>query len=743
MSREEITFCRICEPLCGLRVTVEQGRVVAAAPDPDHVASRGHACVKGLQQHRIYNSPDRLRQPLKRTSRGFAAIDWAQALDEIGRKVQRLRSDRGPDSIGLYLGAASGFSLMHPLAAQGFVAGLGSKSLYGPATQDCANKFFVAQQVYGFAFTQPFPDIDRCGCLIMVGANPAMSKFSFLNLPDPLGRLQAIERRGGRVFWIDPRRTESARAVGEHVFIRPGSDLFFYLGFLQALIAAGGVDRQRVARHMDGYQALAALVRPWTPERCAAATGIAPDRLHELVAAYRRAEGAALYCSTGVNMGPCGSLAFWLQEAINAVSGNLDRAGGSLVGRGLVDLGRLGRRSGLLARTARSRIGHLRSVNDCFPGGILADEILTPGAGQLRALFVSGGNPLLSMPNAAHLRRALAELELLVVVDIQRNETAELADYVLPATSPYERPDLLFLFPLLLGLQARPYLQATRAVARPPGEARDELRIYTDLARACGIALQGSGLLQKMLELGQRWGRAGHPLRRLAPDAEALFSALLLARGQPSFGRLAARHPHGKRLAGPRAGDFLGQRVPTAGGRVQLAPRLLLDGAAELESIFARQCEADDRLRLITKRAVRSHNSWTHNLADWVRGERNTNHLYIHPDDAQRLGLVEGEPADVRSDTATVRLPVRLCAELMPGAVALPHGWGHQPAPGLRVASRTRGVNVNLLAADGVAHIEPLSGMSQLTALPVSVRPAAGPIDPRSWSGLPPGDERG
>ncbi|MEO1273699.1 MAG: molybdopterin-dependent oxidoreductase, partial [Myxococcota bacterium] len=274
-------------------------------------------------------------------------------------------------------------------------------------------------------------------------------------------------RRGGRLFIVDPRRTETARAAGEHLFIRPGTDVFFYLSFLREVLERGHIDRAQVERHMTGFAHLKPLADPWTPERTAQVTGIAPDQLREMVEAYCTADGAALYCSTGVNMGGQGALAFWLQEVINAITGNLDRRGGTLVGQGVLDFPRFGVNNGLLVSQHTSRIGGFETVNDSFPGGVLADEILTPGPRQVRALFVTGGNPLMTMPNSKRLREAVQTLDLLVVLDIFLNETASEAHYVLPTTSPFQRPDLPFLFPLFLGMQSRPYLQATRPIVPP------------------------------------------------------------------------------------------------------------------------------------------------------------------------------------------------------------------------------------------------------------------------------------
>jgi anaerobic selenocysteine-containing dehydrogenase len=737
MLQSHHTFCRICEALCGLEVDVEAGRAVATRPDADHIATRGFGCTKGLRQHAIYGSPDRLTRPLARAGDGYKPVGWDHALGAIGNEVQRIRRDHGPDAIAMYVGTAAGFGVLHPIFAQGFMTGVGSRSMYSSATQDCANKFAVADHIYGFPFIQPFPDLERTDCLIVVGANPVVSKWSFLQVSNPTEHLRAIERRGGQVWVVDPRRTETARAAGTHVFIRPATDVFFYLSFLHELIVIGGVDEARTARHMRGFNTVRSLALRFSPERTAPLTGIPPDTLRAMVSAYHRARAAVLYSSTGVNMGRHGTLAFWLQEVINAVSGNLDRAGGALVGRGILDFPGIAKRFGALTRRDRSRIGGFPSVNDAFPGGILADEILTPGKGRVRALFVTGGNPLLTMANSARLREAFRDLELLVVLDIFHNETASEAHYVLPTTTPLERPDLPFLFPLFLGLQSRPYLQATRAVAAPLAECRDEATIYMDLAKASGVSLFGSRVAQKSFEtlasLRDRRARDG----RHALPQELLLSSLLRATGNGSFDALMA-HPHGRRRPDHVPGDFLGQRVLTGDGKVDLAPPALVAESGALDSILARALAATPTLLLITRRAVQSHGSWTHNHERFVSGPRTTNYLYVHPDDAARLALAEGDLADVTSAIATVRVPVALLGDLMPGTVALPHGWGHQHARGLGVASKTSGVNVNLLAADGPDALERVSGMAHLTGLPVVVTRAAGPLDRSDWSGIQP-----
>ena len=732
------TFCRICESLCGLEIDVEaDGKVVAIRPDPKHVETDGFACVKGLKQHKLYGSPDRLKYPMKRIGDRFERISWEQALSEIGAKVKQLKSDHGPNSVGMYVGTAAGFSLLHPIFGQGFMNGVGSKSMYASSTQDCSNKFAVAREVYGFPFTQPFPDLDHVECLFVIGANPVVSKWSFLQVPNPGKRLREIEERGGKVWIVDPRRTETAKIVGEHIAIRPGMDVFFYLSFLQELIATGGVDEALVAEHMRGFEAVRLLAEPWTPERTETVTRIPADKLREMVRSYREAKGAALYSSTGVNMGGNGALAFWIQEVINAVSGNLDRVGGLLVGRGIIDFAKFGAKSGFGLREDRSRVGGFASVNDVYPGGILADEILTPGEGQLKSLFVTGGNPMLTMAGGGKLRDAFSQLELLVTLDILPNETGSLAHYMLPATTPFERPDLPFAFPLLMGMQSHPYLQATEAVHPPDGEQRDEASIYVDLGKACDAPLFGSRAVQRLLEWSmKRHGAGSRPGVPPSLPQKGLMSLLLRVTGNGSFKKLLGEK-HGRKLKPQQAGVYLGKSVAKADGKVDLAPDVLLAQARErLETDFEAERRAPGQLKLITRRHVKTHNSWTHNEESFVSGTRTTNYVYMHPEDAKAAGLRHGDLADVASKGGSVRIPVHLHMELQPGTVAIPHGWGHQAARGLSVASQTTGVNVNVLASSGPDEVEGVSGMSQLTGIPVEITPASGPLSSDTWTGL-------
>ncbi|MEM7102429.1 MAG: molybdopterin-dependent oxidoreductase [Bacteroidota bacterium] len=733
-TETKYTFCRICESLCGLEVTMQGNEVVKIRPDNDHVATRGFGCPKGLKQHKLFSHDDRLKHPMKRVGKEWQRVSWDEANKEIGQKVRKIIDKYSSDSIAMYVGTAAGFGVLHPIFAQGFMTGVGSKSMYASATQDCSNKFAVAHHMYGFPFTQPFPDLHNTNCLIIIGANPVVSKWSFLQVPNPSKHLKEMEARGTKIFIVDPRKTETAKVAGKHIFIRPNTDVFFFLSFLNELITLNGIDSKKVETHMKGFETVVELAKQWPAEKTAEVTQIPAEALREMVKAYAEADGAALYCSTGVNMGANGTLAFWIQECINAISGNLDKKGGTLVGRGVIDFPKFGKKNGVLLRPDKSRIGNFSSVNDTFPGGILADEILTPGKKQIKALFVTGGNPLITMANANRLRKAFSELELIVTLDIQPSETASVGHYMLPCTTPLERPDLPFIFPLMLGLQAKPYLQATKALVKPEGEQRDEATIYLDICKASGINIFGSAIAQRFFE----FGKTIHSMRKPKGEQpsipqEMLLSMILRVTGQGSFKKLL-KQKHGRLRENHKSADFLGHRVTTDDGLIDLAPRVLMNSAKKLELDFQMELDNQDQLRLISKRHVTTHNSWTHNIEEFVKGERHTNYLYMHSLDAERLGLKKKDMVDVTSATATVRLPLWILDDLMPGTVALPHGWGHQ-ASGLGVAKKTKGVNVNVLAADGPDKIDKVSGMAHLTGIPVTVKLADGP-QANSWSGL-------
>jgi anaerobic selenocysteine-containing dehydrogenase len=714
------TFCRICEAACGLRVDLDKhGTVLDIAPNEEHIASKGYACLKGLKAHEFRDSPDRITQPMKRVSGELQAISWDQALSEIGGTLKRLASVHGGDAIGLYLGNPISMSFVPPVLSDAFVKAFGSSKLYHTGSQDCNNKFVVAERMYGCAQIQPFPDIDNTQFMIAIGSNPVISKMSFISMPHSGKRFKALVARGGRVIWLNPRRTETAKQVGEHHFIRPDTDVFFMLAFLYALIETDSVDEPRVNGTMTGWDSVKHLVAPWSPERVAPVTGIPATTLREWVGQYVAADGAALYSSTGVNQGSHGSLAFWLQEVINAVSGNLDRRGGTLVGKGIVDVSKFNRFDPAKP-LATFRLGNVPLVMDTVPAGVLADDILTPGAGQLKALLVTSGNPLLTCPNTRRLTEAFSQLELLVAIDMQESETARYADYILPGSHWLERADFPFTFNTLMGTTPIPYHQYTDPVLPLKGDARQETWMYLELCRHAGVAIGGSKVLQGLFTLGRLLKKIPLLGKQLPEHTQFILGAVNRIAGLGGLRRMR-KAINGVARPAIAPASFIGQRVMTPDGRINLAPQEFCAQIPGLEADFARELASAGSLKLISKRERFSHNTWTHNHASFVHGKHDRNYLNMNTHDALTRNLQSDQWVKLSNSLGEIHVQLAVTDDMMPGAVALCHGWGHQQSLGLSVARRTEGANVNVLARDGLDSLEPVSGMSQLNGIPVDV----------------------
>jgi len=722
-----LTFCRICEATCGLEVDVENNRVAAIRPDPKHVVSKGYACVKGTRWGDTQHSPDRVLHPLKRVGDRFVEISWDQAIDEIAAKLRSLIDRYGPKVLAHFVGSAGGAIVLSPMVRVALYQAIGTRRMYGTGTCDTMNKFRVNDEMYGAAMRLMYPDVDRTHFMLVLGANPAVSGNTLYHLPRSQERFAAITKRGGRVVFLNPRRIETA-ASGEHVFIRPDTDVFFLAAFLNETIQHGHVDRERVEKYMVGFERLAKSVEAWTPERQERVTGVPAATLRELVRAHSEASssaaGAALSMATGVNQGRSGSPCFWLLESINAVSGNLDRQGGTLLGSGLIDMGEAMKE---LALTYDREDG-LPTVSGIQPSGMLADDILgdpnrPDDPKRIRAMIVEASNPLLACSNPdGRLDRAFESLELLVTIDLFRNEVGSLAHYVLPAQTWMERPEIPYALQSFAGACATPYITYADPVLEAPPDVRPEWWIYLRLADALGVTLFGSRLTSAAAKLYAhlRYSAVG----RFLPGPEKLFDGMFKKARLPGIAEMREKHPHGLLLPENRGGNFLGtDRVLTPNKKVDLAPAPIVAAFEETaERFYADELANRERLKLIGMRQIKRMNTASSNSAALVR--ESTNFAYLSPQDAAKIGVANGETVEVESTHGRIRIPVRVSDEMMPRTVAIPQCWGHAKAEGLSHAAKHPGVNSNLLAGDGPEHIEALSGMSHLSGILIDVRRA-------------------
>ncbi len=720
-TESRTTFCRICESLCGMVADVEDGTLVRLRPDKEHPMSTGFACQKGIAFTEVVNDPDRVTAPLRRQPDGtFAEVSWDAALGDIAKRLSDIHRRNGSGAVGWYFGNPGAFSYSHLMAVVFFVNGLGlGTHLYTASSQDTHSRLMASQLLYGIPSSVPIPDLTRTDLLVVMGANPLVSHGSVLTAPRIRERMRAVVKRGGRVVVIDPRKTETA-AQFEWLGIVPDTDALLLLALLQVMFAEGLVDRSRVARQADGLDWLADQCAPFTPERTEASTGIDAQTVRTLARDLAGTRRAAIYGRIGTSAGRHGTLTSYLIDAVNLAAGNLDVPGGSVFGSFGVPgeawvftaLGALLRYD---YRRNRSRVGGFGNVVRSEPATMLAGEITTPGDRQIRALFVSAGNPVLSVPNGAELADAMSELELSVALDIYVTETTSRCDYILPVTTMYERDD----FPLLFQpFHVAPFRQATEAVIPPRGQARTEWEIIEDLVGRMATRTAGFAA----------WALAGKAARMAGRHVgpRAMADAFIrvgrggdwfgLRRGGLSFEALTQRKQHGVVLEPELRTGALAGAVAYPRRRIKLVHKEIAEEIARLD---AREDPIGFPLRLIGMRDARSENSWLHNAPLLMRGDRSPRAL-IHVDDAARRGIADGDEIAVRSPFGKIALPATLTEDIVAGTVAIPHGWGHRGG-GWRVANAVGGVNVNDLTSNDPDDVEAVSGMAWLTGVPVEV----------------------
>jgi len=694
-AREIHTFCRVCEPACGLVARVEDGALVALSPDREHPVTRGFACNKGIAGADIHRDPDRLDHPLRKSNGGFERAGWDDAIGDIAARVRSIVDQHGPNAIAYYMGNPTAFNTLAGPSVSAFFAQLGMRRAFSSGTQDCANKFAGSEAVFGSSTIHPIPDLEHTEFLLVLGANPRVSHGSFISVADPMERMREAKRRGATIYFVNPRRIESvANSTGDWIPIRPDTDVYLLAALLCEIDAAGGFDERALAQHGKHVDAFRAFIRRFPAARVADVSGIPADTIRRLAREWSAAGAASVHMSTGVNMGRQGTLAYWLVQMLSFATGNLDRRGGNVLSVGFYKSAKAGR-GDFASSFGESEFGPLRK--GALPGNLLPDFITTANE-PVRALFVVAGNPLLSIGGEERLRKAFDQLELLVCVDLYRNATGEYADWLLPSTDMFERADINITG---LGLQHQPWVQWTDPVVAPRGERREEWWVFGKLAHELGLKspFDGAGT-------ADQWSRIDHMLRSRGLTLDEL-----------------RKRPHGAVFEdGLDAGSFFDEHLQTPDHKVDCCPQAFADALARAEAIFAEEAsEGASRLKLITRRDPFMHNSWYANLPAMKRGARDRNRLAVHPDDLRARGLQAGATVRLWNEHGTVDVEVESDDGLVPGVVALTHGWGNQRTPGMRVAQRTPGVNANALLPTGQGSFEPLSSQAFMTGVPVEI----------------------
>lgn len=719
--------CPLCEAMCGLEIRVEDGSVTGIRGNRDDVWSRGHLCPKGTSLAALHDDPDRIRQPMIKVDGQWREVSWDAAFRRCTELLTPVIDKYGIGAVTAYTGnpLAHSFSLAR---YAGVLMGMsGMPVTYSPGTVDQWPKNLSSHLMYGLWWNFPVPDIERTDLLVIMGANPAASQGSLLAAPDVMGLIDGIRKRG-KVIVIDPVRTLTAARADEWLPIVPGTDAALLLAVAHTLFAEG---LTRPGPHVDGVDAMRRAVADWSPERVSAVTGIDEDRIRRLARELASTEKSVVYGRIGLCNQEFGSLASWLVDAVNILTGHFDTPGGAMFPKpaawsitsqplpgledGAAEFGRW-----------HTRVRGAKEVLGQAPVSCMAEEIATPGEGQLKALITVAGNPVLSTPAGDKLDEVLPMLEAMISVDLWLNETTRHADVILPGLSPLEQPhhdDLILLF-------AIHSIANYSAPVFDPGDRPHEWEILIRLTGLCtgtpaedvDVAAIDDGFFDY---LAFTQGLDGGQLRKLYDHGGPERMLDLTLRTGP-FGDQYGKNPGGLTLdllkANPNGIDF-GPMVPqlpdilgTADKKIRLAPQYLLD---DLPRLAARMERPAEPLVLVSRRHLRSNNTWLHNVPALMKGKDRCT-LLIHPDDAARCGVTDNDIVTVKSEAGELKVPVEVTESIRPGVVSMPHGWGHgKPGTRMSVANSSPGANTNVLSPP--TFIDEPSGNGVLNGIPVTI----------------------
>ena len=717
--------CTLCEAHCGIQVEVEGGRVTRISGDPDDVLSHGYICPKAAALADLQSDPDRLRRPVKKVGGRFVEIGWQEAFSLAAGGLLDVRRRHGADALANYLGnpgAHSSGIFMAVLVRKL----LGTRNNYSATSVDQLPQYLSSQEMFGHYAVLPIADVERTSHLLVIGANPAVSNGSIMTAPAMREKIKAIRARGGKVVVVDPRRTETARHASEHVSVRPGGDPYLLLGILNVIFAEGRVRLGHLAARCDGLDELSTLAEQWPAERCAPHAGVEAVEIERLAREFAEAPSAVAYGRVGVCHQQTGSLAHWLINCLNLVTGNMDSVGGAMFPKPAVDLVALSETLVGKARwgSHRQRVSGLPEFAGELPVAGLADEILTPGPGQVRGMLLYAGNPVLSTPGGARLDEAMEQLEWCVAVDMYVTETTRHADVILPPVAQLERSDVDLVFP---SFSVRNQIRYNPAALPKAAGGKDDWEILRGLAAHLGRGRPGAVSNAVLRLLGPLW----------TPERFADLAMRLGPYGRPRSSRAldigkVKRAPHGIDL-GPLEPN-LANRLRTKGKRVKLAPKVMLDEAAHLQELAgereAARSEGFD-LTLIGRRSLRSNNSWMHNSARLMKGADRCTAM-LHPDDAAARGLSDGQRVTVASAIGAIEVPLELSDQMRPGVVSIPHGFGHSRAGvGWKLAAAHAGASVNDITDPSV--VDRLTGNAAVNDVPVKLEAVA----PEAGAGQP------
>ena len=729
-------ICPLCEACCGLEFKVQDGQVKSIRGHEQDVLSQGYLCPKGVALKDLHEDADRLRTPLIKRNGVHQSATWEEAFAEIERRLPPIIAAHGRDATAVVVGNPSAHKIGLLSYFPKLVRALGTQNVFSASTLDQMPKQLASGMMFGHWLSIALPDIARTDLLLVIGANPLASNGSMWTVPDFKGKARAMQARGGKLIVIDPRRTETAAIADAHHFIRPGADVFLLAAMLHTLFAENLVRLGAVQNCVNGVDEVQAAVAPFSPEAVSERCGMPAPTIRHLARQLAGTERAAVYARIGTCTQEYGTLASWLVDALNVLTGHLDVPGGAMFAKAAAfaanTAGRAGVGKGISTGRHHARVSGAPEVFGELPMTCLAEEIETPGPGQVRALITVATNPVLSSPNGPRLARALDSLDFMVSLDIYLNETTRHADVILPGLSPLEEMHYDLAFPQLSWRNHARY--SPPVLPRPAGQPEEW---QTLLKLAAIVQNKGTQVDADALDDEQF---AQDAQRLFGAHADAVIHATQGLRGPQRVLDMALRSgpygdgfglkPEGLNLAKVMASNSNGgidlgplqPRIPellrTPSGKIELAPESFI---ADLQRALADLQRPPPDLMVIGRRDLRSNNSWMHNLPLLAKGPMRCTVL-VHPIDAARLHLTDGALATLENGGSQVQAQVQISEQMMPGVVSLPHGWGHDlPGTRLALAAQRPGANLNALLDDRLR--DPLSGNAVLGGVAITMRP--------------------
>ena len=708
--------CNLCEAMCGLEISHDTKEVKKVRGDKKDPLSKGSICPKGGLIHKIHDDPNRLKTPLRKTASGeWEEVDWNTALDIVGDKINKIRLEHGDDAVGIYLGNPTVHNFGMMLFVGELKRMLRTKNSFSASSMDQLPHHFMGYYMYGHPLNIPIPDIDNTQYMVIFGANPIASNGSLMSAPGIGKRLNTIKKRGGKIIQFDPRKNETSAVVDEHHFIKPNTDIYFLLGMLHLIQKNNWIKLQHLENHITGLEKLKDIALDFTPEKVAKITGVSADDIIRITKEYAQEDKAVLYGRMGMSTQEHGGLCHWLSGVINILTGHLDRKGGAMFTKPAFDIKRQKKFKKGHGRW-HSRVRGLPEFEGELPVSVMAEEIITPGKGQIKALITHAGNPALSTPNGNRLDDALPKLDFMVSIDIFLNETTKHADIILPPPSHLEVDHYDLIFNLI---SVSNNVKFSEALFQPKEGQLYDWQIAKELTKRFAKVSKNkpSKVLQwftprQVLNLGLLTG----PYGKLSSISK-LFSGLSL-----------------KKVIASKHGISLGalqQRIPevllTKDGAINIADDVFLKGlkkvVSELENHPYHKLSENDFL-LIGRRNLRTNNSWMHNIENLAKG-KNKCTVMMHPSDAEKHDLEEAVAVLVTSETGEITIPLEITDTLMPGVVSIPHGFGHiKKGTQLDIASKKENAGVSVNDITDHNRIDPVTGNAAFSGQIVQISSA-------------------